>query len=134
METCHIFTAGWWPYRSATTRAMRVACCRITGELTHHDSRLPCVNRRPSASTGSISGCARCSHTGGAALGVARSTPIPASCSRSRTRSSQPKSNTPSAGSSSPQEKMPTLTSVTPASRMSAMSSAQTSSGHCSGL
>lgn len=44
------------------------------------------------------------------------------------------KSNSPSRGSNSAHEKMPTLTMVTPASRINRMSSAQISSGHCSGL
>jgi hypothetical protein len=40
----------------------------------------------------------------------------------------------PSAGSISAQLNIPMLTGLTPAVRMSATSSAQTSSGHCSGV
>ena len=88
----------------------------------------------PSTVTGSDSGYARENQAGGAAVGVARSTRMPASCSSSSTRSSHAKSYSPSAGSSSAHEKTPTLTIETPASRISRTSSTQTSSGHCSGL
>ena len=59
---------------------------------------------------------------------------MPASCRPSSTRSSQPNSYEPSAGSSSAHEKTPTVTIVTPASRISRRSSSQIASGHCSGL
>lgn len=59
---------------------------------------------------------------------------MPFSWSSARILSSREKSYSPSRGSSSAQAKMLTLTMVTPASRMRRTSSAQTSSGHCSGL
>lgn len=83
---------------------------------------------------GKTSGCIRVSHTGGAAVGVARLTLMPFSCSRSMTSSSQPNSYLPGSGSSEAQAKTPRETMLTPASRMSRTSSRQTEGSHCSGL
>ena len=84
--------------------------------------------------TGIASGWARANQGGGDAVGVASATPIRRSARRSRTRSSQPKSYRPGAGSSIDQAKTPTVTMVIPARVISSASSARTSSGHCSGL
>ena len=67
-------------------------------------------------------------------MAVARSTQMPASASRSSTRSSQPADSPPGAGCSLAQENTPTVTRFTPASAISLTSSAQVDSGHCSGL
>ena len=88
----------------------------------------------PSRETTRASGCSWKNHAGGEAVGVPRLIRIPAECSSSKRRSIQPKSYSPRRGSISAQEKIPMLTRFTPACRISSMSSAQVSSGHCSGL
>ena len=132
--TCHITTAGCVAYRSAIAVTSSAARRRYTGDDGANCWRLPGQYVAPSSSCGSSSGYAALAHGGGEAVAVARSTAMPPSCSRSITRSSQPKSNSPSRGWMRDQAKMPRLTMVTPASRMRATSSGQSSSGHCSGL
>jgi hypothetical protein len=89
--------------------------------------------RRPAASTISISGCWRASHTGGVAVGVHRITFMPFCAASATFFSSQSNWYLPSSGSMKAHANSPMWTYSMPSLRMLAMSRAHWLSGHASG-
>ena len=129
LSICQAMSCGCWPSALAMLSTMRLERSQKTSLLRQTARRVPSCLIRPRSSTGRISGCFRESQMGGAAVGVARTTLMPALPSRSMTRLSQAKSYLPSSGSQSPQVNSPMRTTLTPAVCISSTSRSQAASG-----
>jgi len=129
LSICQAMSCGCGPSALAICSTMRREYSQYLSLARHTAWRVPSRFTSPRSSTGRMSGCFWVSQMGGAAVGVASTTLMPALPSKSITRPSQPKSNCPSSGSHNPQANSPMRTTLMPADCIHSMSCSQAASG-----
>ena len=133
LSTCQPAMTGFVPYRSTSASVMRSDSRRYVAEVVQVCLREPYGTRVPRWSVIMMSGWVCISQTGGVAVGVPNTMPIPASPTMSTTVSSHSQSYRPGSGSILAQANSPTRTRSSPRSTIISMSVAHRSRGHCSG-